>query len=379
MAFLNVHLTHSYRTDSQLATKVDNELGGYLTAPQQNMIHQSLKATATGQSLDLSPALEYTTAKTVLNNKNSMTGLTEYSRQVAQNSTFTENPSEHITQYTAGLLEQTGRNWEIAFTDDKAPAYMKQNAAEGVALDIIAVVPLVKALWFGNKANGIAKLKEKIARRTANRTDWNRYSSVVRKSGGSFDDVLRTENSFSQSKVAVIERKQASELKESVFTMRGRGGLPDSAASAIHPGRLAAESDDVSQESIMRALRQSGSVEGAATAKLVKRGNVKINLVPTDPWKGEAAGRAPFGSDTVFLSLDKLPTATSAAGVAAHETRHVLQKLTPPSYRRTHELEAYQWQRAVDPAFNLSDDAITRFIQTHPLYKNVPPSFTGGQ
>ena len=162
-----------------------------------------------------------------------------------------------------------------------------------------------------------------------------------------------------------------------------RGGLVDSVASksaaSIHPGRLAAESGNVSQESIMRALRQSGSVEGAATAKLIKRGDVKIQLVPTDPWRGGAAGRAPFGSDTVYLSLDKLPSPTSAAGVASHETKHVLQKLTPQTYRQAHELPAYQWQRAVDPNFNLSDEAIMKFIQTHPLYRNVPPSIVRGQ
>jgi hypothetical protein len=129
----------------------------------------------------------------------------------------------------------------------------------------------------------------------------------------------------------------------------------------------------------MRGLRQSGSVEGAATAKLIKRGKVKVNLVPTDPWKGGAAGRAPFGSDKVYLSLDKLHSPTSAAGVAAHETKHVLQKLTSKTYRQVHEIEAYQWQRAVDPNFKLSDSAIKKFVQTHPLYKNVPPSIPGGQ
>lgn len=53
------------------------------------------------------------------------------------------------------------------------------------------------------------------------------------------------------------------------FRSASAGGrvVPDSAASAIHPGRLAAESSEVSQESIMRALRQSGSVEGGATTK----------------------------------------------------------------------------------------------------------------
>ena len=115
---------------------------------------------------------------------------------------------------------------------------------------------------------------------------------------------------------------------------------------------MAAESGNVSQESILMGLRQSGSVEGAATTKLIKRGKVKINLVPTDPWKGGAAGRAPFGSDKVYLSLDKLHSPTSAAGVAAHEIKHVLQKQTPKTYRQVHEIDAYQWQRAVDPNFN---------------------------
>jgi RHS repeat-associated protein len=149
---------------------------------------------------------------------------------------------------------------------------------------------------------------------------------------------------------------------------------PESAAAMSHPGKLAAESSSVTKESIMRALRQSKSLEGNATAKLIKRGIVDMRLVPTDPWRQGAAGRAPFGTNQAILALDKIPNAKSAAGFAAHETRHVLQKLTPRTYRRVHELEAYQWQRAVDSSFGLSDAQILSWLAREPLYKNVPPS-----
>ncbi|MCW8901489.1 MAG: hemagglutinin repeat-containing protein [Gammaproteobacteria bacterium] len=149
-------------TDTQLATRVDRELGGYLTAPQQNIIHNAIGSTSVGQSLDLSKALEYSTAKTVVNNGNFVTDFYNYNVETAKNTTFIENPSAHVTQYTTGLLEQTGRNWEITFSDDKAPAYMKENAAAGVALDVAAIAPLVKTLRLGKIGKG-GKVSDEIA------------------------------------------------------------------------------------------------------------------------------------------------------------------------------------------------------------------------
>lgn len=78
-------------------------------------------------------------------------------------------------------------------------------------------------------------------------------------------------------------------------------------------------------------------------------------------------------SDPQAHSRDKIVTPEQGAGLAAHETRHVLQELSPQSYRRAHEIEAYRWQRSVDKIFPLRTDAeIAKFVNTHPLYANVP-------
>ena len=42
-------------------------------------------------------------------------------------------------------------------------------------------------------------------------------------------------------------------------------------------------------------------------------------------------------------------TISSVAGTTAHETKHVLQRLTPQTYHRGHEFEAFWWGRQADP------------------------------
>ena len=147
---------------------------------------------------------------------------------------------------------------------------------------------------------------------------------------------------------------------------------PGGGTASIHPGRLAAESSGITRERILRALRHRGTPEALATAKLIKRGHINLRIVRTDPWGQGAAGRAPLGSSDIFLALDQLSSPYAAAGVAAHETRHVLQRLTPQTYRRRHEFEAYQWQRAADPGFNLTNMELWNLIHTNPLYQFVP-------
>ena len=128
----------------------------------------------------------------------------------------------------------------------------------------------------------------------------------------------------------------------------------------------------MSEASIIYALRQTGTKEALATSKLLKRGIIHLKLVPTDPLGKGAAGRYFFGYREILLALDKLRSAREAAGFVAHETRHYLQRITPQTYRRIHEFEAYQWQRAADATFQLSDQEIWQHIRSHPLYKSVP-------
>ena len=152
------------------------------------------------------------------------------------------------------------------------------------------------------------------------------------------------------------------------YAMPKAGRMPASA----HPGALSASYDQVSQASIMRALRQSGTPEALATAKLIKRGRVRTNIVPTDPYGAGAAGRGSYapGRD-IYIATDKNRNAWQAAGIATHETKHILQRVTPQTYNKMYELDAYRWQR--DAGFlNMSDGQIKTFINTSPLYKNVP-------
>ena len=128
----------------------------------------------------------------------------------------------------------------------------------------------------------------------------------------------------------------------------------------------------VSEASIIHALRQAGTKEALATSKLLKRGIIHLKLIPTDLLGEGVAGRYFFGSSEILLALDKLRSPHEAAGFVAHETRHYLQRITPQTYRRIHEFEAYQWQRATDATFQLSDQEIWQHIRNHPLYKSVP-------
>lgn len=124
----------------------------------------------------------------------------------------------------------------------------------------------------------------------------------------------------------------------------------------------------------MTALRQRGTPESLATAALIKRGTVSVQILPTDPWGQGALGRKPWNSNTVEIYEDTNHTPQEAAGVTAHETKHFLQGITPQTYRKCHEVEAFKWQRAAgDPRFkNLSDANIMHHVNTHPVYAHVP-------
>jgi len=171
----------------------------------------------------------------------------------------------------------------------------------------------------------------------------------------------------------IAQQVQAQANRQAMQKSRAGVGVSEgsSAATSIHPGKLAAESTDVSHESVMRALRQSGSREGYATAAMLKRGKITMNFADTHPqgWAGEYK----FGEKQFTLYRDQLKSPTNAAGYAAHETKHYLQKITPQTYRRIHEFDAYQWQRSVDKGFGLTNEQIWNHINTHPAYKNVLP------
>ena len=151
---------------------------------------------------------------------------------------------------------------------------------------------------------------------------------------------------------------------ESVRPPAASGGMD------VHPGRLAAESTEVSKESVMRALRQSNTAEGAATAKLIKRGKVDMNIVEQlDPGVG---GQHPMGTNQISISKEvSAGNPGRAAGYAAHETRHVLQEpMSTKTYGKYLEFDPYRWQRKVDPGFFLnSDEAVFGVLKANPVYQ----------
>lgn len=142
--------------------------------------------------------------------------------------------------------------------------------------------------------------------------------------------------------------------------------------AGVHPGAVAAASSEVSQASILRALRANGSPEALATSKLISRGRLDLRIAATDPLGQGAAGRYFLGTRRITIAADAAGGPMSAAGFTAHEARHFLQRITPSTYTRLHEFDAYQWQRAADQSFNLSDSEIWQHIRTHPVYRNVP-------
>ncbi|WP_233613369.1 RHS repeat-associated core domain-containing protein [Corallococcus sp. AB032C] len=144
---------------------------------------------------------------------------------------------------------------------------------------------------------------------------------------------------------------------------------PSSAAPG-YARKAAAESERVTAESVMRALRQSKAVEGAAAAKLIKRGTVRLRLFTRDPLGMRRGGLQPYFTNELHVYGARSPR--QAAGVAVHETKHFLQRLTPETYGRHHEFEAYKWQSRVDSRAASTDEEIWEIINLSPLYRNVP-------
>jgi YD repeat-containing protein len=142
-------------------------------------------------------------------------------------------------------------------------------------------------------------------------------------------------------------------------------------ASGIHPDYWASRNGEVNIHSSIRALRENGSPEALATAKLVKRGRVQVVFKETDPFGGGAGGRKPWGTNQVEVYLDQVVSPRQAGGTIAHETKHVLQNTTPATHRLDHEVEAYMWQRAADVDFKnaTSVESIVKYVETAPLYK----------
>jgi hypothetical protein len=104
-------------------------------------------------------------------------------------------------------------------------------------------------------------------------------------------------------------------------------------------------------------------------------GKAKLILGPAPPGTHpDVKGVQPFGTNEAHVYTDRVKNNLEAAGVAAHEITHVQQQLTPQTYRKSHEVDAFKAQRAVDSDLaGWTDNQIVTHVYTHPVYQHVPP------
>ncbi|NDO51598.1 RHS repeat-associated core domain-containing protein [Lachnospiraceae bacterium MD335] len=135
------------------------------------------------------------------------------------------------------------------------------------------------------------------------------------------------------------------------------------------------DSTRLNEMSIMKALRESGSVEGATTAKLIKRKKV-VYVIKEAHFDGRGGSYFPHSRNIVLYRRVKLPTgewryqsAESAAAFLAHETKHWIDKKV---LTKTDEFNAYMWQNAVlKPTNRFKVAEIWNVLNTHPAYKHL--------
>jgi hypothetical protein len=148
------------------------------------------------------------------------------------------------------------------------------------------------------------------------------------------------------------------------------------AAAAFHPGQLAAVSGEVSQASVLRSLRQAGTPESLATAKLISRGKLDLSILETDPSGRGLGGLYRFGTSEIEIYRSASSTPLQAAGYSTHEATHFMQGLNPRNYNLGHEFDAFRAQGTVDAGHwtnSLSDAGLYDLLGSHPVYRGVRP------
>jgi hypothetical protein len=124
------------------------------------------------------------------------------------------------------------------------------------------------------------------------------------------------------------------------------GELPAAAGGSVIPKNLQLNIQaHASVSNVVRSLRNLGTDEAVATAKLIARGEVKVEFAPNHPGAG---GYYVRGSNT--LSVTKLGLAGTnrqVAGIVGHEAYHFLQDVPGSRYTIFEEVEAYTFQEIV--------------------------------
>lgn len=133
----------------------------------------------------------------------------------------------------------------------------------------------------------------------------------------------------------------------------------------------------ITRATLLRELRRIGTREALATASAIARDIVDLRLVNTahlaiDQLPARAVIAQTFlGTNRVEVYVDRILDIRRAASIAAHETKHVLQRLTEATYHQGHEFEAYIWASRVDPRLPSEAVDIWKFIRRSPLYQLV--------
>jgi hypothetical protein len=159
------------------------------------------------------------------------------------------------------------------------------------------------------------------------------------------------------------------------------------ALAAGHPGKIAAASEALSTPAMIKGLRDIGTPEALATAKVLKRSEViyepvlgatnkGTNLKMIYDASGEAVGyeriidgymgEQIMGTRRIIIAVDKNPTFWEGMETASHEAKHLIQHLTPSTYRQIHEFEAEMWAMAAtiqDPAQRPSSLIIYQWVK----------------
>lgn len=177
--------------------------------------------------------------------------------------------------------------------------------------------------------------------------------------------------------------KLARYAREGVENLLGSGSARNvrslhEAAAAVSPGQVAQEAGSITRAEIMRALRKANTPEAHATAKLLKRGPVRLEIVNEIPKDvrvhPSAAAYYVIGTNRVGIVAPKiLGGPLSAEGYVGHEVYHWLQNRAGIQVKsKLSELEAFLWQRAIDPKV-AGRDALLRLVNEHDAYRNSPP------
>jgi hypothetical protein len=125
----------------------------------------------------------------------------------------------------------------------------------------------------------------------------------------------------------------------------------------------------------MQQLLRTGSRQGKRVHGKIAKGDLEIFLVDVDPWgRAGVGGFNPIQDKGLYLVISEMRDVRQAAGILGHEGKHAIEFFPEAAYSMRHEVEAFRYQRAIDPTFPLRTDFdIWSFVRTGKHYKMLQP------